>query len=141
MNWGTKIIIGLAVFMTFIVVLGLLMVNSKKDALVDNDYYEKGIAYNKDYDRKEQVNTDHAKPEINITSTAIVLTFKQSATGTIKLMRTADKTLDQVVSFETDSANRVKIPSSALIKGSWRLIADWTSEEKTYLYQQEITIK
>lgn len=140
MNWGTKAALGLATFMTFIIVLGVFMFNSKDDALVETDYYEKGINYDQDYNRKEQVRTDHAQPVIATGQETIVLNFKESAKGTIKLMRTSDKSLDRMVPFETDSASRVVIPSASLKKGSWRVIINWQSNEKAYLYEQEISI-
>jgi len=141
MNWGTKIILGMASFMIFIVVLGIMMFNSKKDALVDTDYYEKGINYNQTYNSKEQTKNDHAKPEIILNQDMLLLTFKEKAAGTIKLMRTADKNLDKAIPFTSNVNKQVIIPSAGLQKGSWRLIIDWGSGSKKYLYEQEITIK
>lgn len=141
MNWGTKIVMGLASFMVFIVAMGVMMFNSKKDALVDTDYYEKGINYNQTYKSKEQTNSDHAKPEVIINQNMLLLTFREKATGTIKLMRTADKNLDKAISFTSNLNHQVIVPSGNLQKGSWRLIINWTSAEKNYLYEQEITIR
>lgn len=141
MNWGTKIVLGMASFMIFIVAMGVVMFNSKKDALVDNDYYEKGINYDKVYYKKEQVKIDHAKPEIVINQDMVLLTFKDKATGAVKLMRTADKSMDKDFPFESNTNQQVIIPASGFKKGSWRLILDWTSNHKSYLYEQEITIK
>lgn len=141
MNWGTKAALGLAAFMLFIVVLGSIMFNSRTDALVENDYYEKGIAYDKVYNKKEQVKTDHAIPLLNVSSTAVTLQFRAAAKGSIRLMRTSDKKLDRLINFESGAENKVSIPAANLLKGSWRLIADWQSEGKDYLYEQEITIK
>lgn len=141
MNWGTKIVLGMASFIIFIVAMGIIMFNSKKDALVDNDYYEKGINYDQVYNKKEQTKTDHAKPEIIINQDMLLLTFKDKATGTVKLMRTADKSMDKDFPFESNSNHQVIIPASGFKKGSWRLIADWKSNNKNYLYEQEITIK
>jgi hypothetical protein len=141
MNWGTKIILGLASFMIFIVVLGIMMFNSKKDALVDTDYYEKGINYNQTYNSKEQTQTDHAKPGILINQDMLLLTFTQKATGTIKLMRTSDKNLDIAIPFTSNVNQQVIVPAANLQKGSWRLIITWASNAKNYLYEQEITIK
>lgn len=45
MNWGTKLIIGMALFMAFIIGLAVFMLNSNADPLVDKDYYEKGLKY------------------------------------------------------------------------------------------------
>lgn len=141
MNWGTKVILGLATFMGFIIVLAVIMFNSKTDALVDNDYYEKGINYNQVYNRKEQVYLDQAKPVITVTPENITLTFKQEARGTVRLMRTADKKLDRVFPFENTTDRSFHIPAAGLRTGSWRLIVDWVSTDKSYLYEQEIKLK
>ena len=141
MNWGTKLVLGMATFMIFIVALVLIMFTSKKDALVDNDYYEKGINYNKVYNRKEQMNQDHAQPELSIGTDMIILRFKDKAEGVAKLMRTADKELDKTIPFKTNVNNQVIFPSAALKSGSWRLILEWISNGKSYLYEQEITLK
>lgn len=141
MNWGTKLVLGMATFMVFIMALGILMVTGKKDELVDNDYYEKGINYNREYQLKEQMNHDHAKPVVLVNQQMILLTFSVKAKGTARLMRTADKKLDQAVPFESNVNQQVIIPAASLRKGSWRLIIDWKSNGKSYLYEQEITIR
>lgn len=141
MNWGVKVLIGMGTFMSFITVLVVIMFNSKTDALVDNDYYEKGINYNKVYNLKEQVNIDHARPEIALSHQTIGLIFTEQAKGNIKLMRTSDKRLDRAMPFETDQNRQVIIPAVNLPKGSWRLIIEWESLSKKYLYEQEINIK
>ncbi|SDL03946.1 hypothetical protein SAMN04487898_11490 [Pedobacter sp. ok626] len=140
MNWGTKLVIGMLCFMSFIIVLAVLMINSKTDALVDTDYYQKGLDYDKDYSRKEQVKSDNAAPSINITRDYIVLLFKNKAKGDIKLVRNADQKMDKKMSIQTDSANEVKIPLKGIEKGQWRLIISWMSTEKAYLNEQEVII-
>lgn len=141
MNWGTKIVLGMASFMIFIVALVLIMFNSRKDALVDTDYYEKGINYNTEYNLKEQTSSDHAKPSLSLSRDSILLGFTKQATGEVKMMYTADKSMDKVLSFKSDSHNQVVIPAANLRAGSWRLIMKWTSHQVNYLYEQEITIK
>jgi len=141
MNWGTKLVLGMATFMIFIVALVSIMFTSKKDALVDNDYYEKGINYNKVYNRKEQMNQDHAQPAVSIGTDMIILRFKDQAEGIAKLMRTSDKELDKTIPFKTNLNQQVIVPSGMLKSGSWRLILEWVSNGKSYLYEQEITLK
>lgn len=58
MNWGTKIVIGMASFMAFIIVLATLMIRSNPDPLVDEDYYEKGLNYDQEIKRMEKVKQD-----------------------------------------------------------------------------------
>ena len=140
MNWGIKLMIGMLCFMSFIIVLGILMINSKTDALVDTDYYEKGLNYDKDYNRKEQVKTDDAAPQVSVASDYILLIFKNKAKGELKLVRNSDKRLDKKVTISTDSANEVKIPTKGIEKGQWRLIISWTTADKAYLNEQEVKI-
>ena len=60
MNWGTKLVIGMGLFMAFIITLVVFMMRSGSDDLVDKDYYQKGIEYDKEYTRKNQVQQDQA---------------------------------------------------------------------------------
>ncbi|MGY4386159.1 hypothetical protein ACVWYN_003209 [Pedobacter sp. UYP24] len=141
MNWGTKVIIGMGLFMTFIVVLGVLMVRSDDDALVENNYYEKGLEYNHDYQFKEQVIKDNALPKVSVLKEEMDIKFKFPSTGKIKLMRTSNKKLDRSIDFKTDSSNTFKINTGELAKGRWRLILQWKNEiGTTYLNEQEITL-
>ncbi|WP_316818996.1 FixH family protein [Pedobacter nyackensis] len=140
MNWGVKLMIGMLCFMSFIIVLAVLMMKSKTDALVDTDYYEKGLDYDKDYNRKEQVNADNAAPIIQIVDGNISLKFKDKAEGDVKLVRNADKRLDKKLTISTDTLNTVKIPLKGIEKGQWRLIISWTTDGKAYLNEQEVMI-
>jgi hypothetical protein len=141
MNWGTKLIIGMVIFMTYILVLVTLMMTSDSDALVDNNYYEKGIAYDKDYDKKENVLKDKAQPEVVLTDNDLTITFITQAVGTAKLIRTADKKLDQTMILKTDDANEFKIATTGKSTGLWKLQLEWTSDGKVYLYEKEVILK
>ena len=127
-------------FMSFIIVLAVKMINSKTDALVDTDYYEKGLDYDKDYNRKEQVKTDKAAPQINIIDGNIVLIFKDRAEGEIKMVRNSDKKLDKNISVKTDAQHLVRVPLEGLEKGQWRLIISWTTDGKAYLDEREVMV-
>lgn len=127
--------------MSFIVVLGVLMFNSESDALVDIDYYEKGLDYDKDYNRKAQVQTDDARPEITISADQLLISFKAQAKGELKLVRNSDKRMDKRASIKTDDARQVKIPLKGIAKGQWRVILSWESDGKAYLDEQEVRIE
>jgi len=47
MNWGIKIVIALASFMVLIVSFGVYMVSTDTDTLVAEDYYERGLNYDR----------------------------------------------------------------------------------------------
>lgn len=141
MNWGTKIIIGMLTFMSFIVVLAILMFRSDTDALVDKDYYEKGLKYDETYRLKAQVLLDSVVPDISVEKKSLLIAFKTTAEGTIKLVRTADQRQDRILSFKTTEGNKVEIPLNSLSGGQWKLILNWKSGDgKSYLNEQEVII-
>ena len=127
--------------MSFIVVLGILMFNSKDDALVDKDYYEKGLDYDKDYNRKEQVKKDDAVPELSVLADELLITFKAAAEGELKLIRNSDQRMDKKAVISTDQHQQVKIPLKGISKGRWKIILSWTTDGKAYLNEQEVMIR
>ncbi|MES2455900.1 MAG: FixH family protein [Bacteroidota bacterium] len=142
MNWGAKIVIGMGIFMSFIVVLIVLMFRSETDALVENDYYEKGLKYNSAYALKEQVIKDQAAPEIKLAADSMIIKFKTQASGSLTLMRTADKHLDKNLRFETDSLRELSLATGPLSKGQWRLILQWSNSAGTiYLDEREVMLR
>ncbi|RZM21604.1 MAG: nitrogen fixation protein FixH [Pedobacter sp.] len=140
MNWGTKLIIGMLLFMSFIVVLGVLMFRSETDALVEKDYYEKGLKYDEDYVRKVRVETDHAKPSISLRDKTLSITFHTESTGNVKMMRSANKELDRQVNFHTTNKN-FNLDISGFAGGPWKLLISWQNEDGTrYLSEQEVIL-
>lgn len=141
MNWGTKLIIGMLSFMAFILVLGVLMIRSENDALVDSDYYERGLSYNEEYLQKELVIKDDARPVIELAGDNLTIAFKTQATGTLKIMRSAKKSMDRMLNFKTDSTSIVVLRANDLAKGHWKFIIKWQAGNgKTYLNEQEVLI-
>lgn len=140
MNWGTKLVIGMLCFMSMIVVLGVLMVTSQNDTLVENDYYEKGIHYDTDYNKKEQVKVDHAEPLFTIEADSMLITFKKQAEGTIKFIRASDKTMDRLYRLNTNALNQLRLPIKTKAKGLWKLRLDWNSEGRNFLYEKEVML-
>jgi len=141
MNWGTKLIIGMLSFMTFIIILGVLMIRSETDALVDNDYYEKGLNYNNEYLKKEQAIKDNALPIIELSGNNLIISFKAEAVGTLRIMRTAKKKMDRNLNFKTNTYKAVILKSSDLAKGNWKFIIQWKAANgKIYLSEQEVQI-
>lgn len=140
MNWGTKLVLGMGTFMSFIIVLAVMMFTSKTDALVEQDYYEKGIQYDDTFNKKEQVRKDQATPQIKIDPNQLQLSFIMPAKGIISMIRNSDKKQDQKIPFQTDSASSVSVPLKTFKKGTWKLIVEWNSQGLSYLYEQEIRV-
>ncbi len=140
MNWGTKLTIGLTLFMGFIVTLVVLMVAPHKaDSLIENDYYERGQAYDTDYNQKEAAKKDGMVPGIVTDSAGLAVSFAKAVTYHIELRRLSDSKFDK--SFKADSAiMKIFIPAHELESGSWLLRIRYQAGGEQYLYQHKILL-
>ena len=139
MNWGKGIILGMLLFMTFIVCMCLYMFNIPADDY-DHQYYEKGLNFDKDYASEKLVVTDKAQPLITQLNHQITIEFKQPAFGTIKLINPLGKSKDVVFALNTGTDTRAVIPLKSLTRGRRAIRIEWSSDKKDYLFQKDIDI-
>ncbi|KQC00624.1 FixH family protein [Pedobacter sp. Hv1] len=142
MNWGTKIVLGMVAFMLFIIAMVIYMFNVHgNDALVEEDYYEKGINYNQEYNAKQQVIDDKAEPIITVNENQIIIQLKDSATYELKLMRPASAKDDIRIKGTTiGQANLILLDRKHQHTGLWFLELKWNSNQKAYLFKKNITL-
>jgi hypothetical protein len=139
MNWGKGLVIGMLLFIGFIVSMSCYMFNMPTDDY-DHQYYEKGLNFNKEYAKQRQVLIDKAQPLIEQLNGQISVDFKQPAIGTIKLINPLGKTKDLLFTLNTRDGARAAIPLNKVTPGRWSINIDWSSGNKDYLYQQELYI-
>lgn len=142
MNWGTKIVLGMAVFMLFIIGMVVYMFRVHgNDTLVDEDYYEKGINYDEEYNANQNVITDKAEPKITISESQIIIQLKDSADYNLTLTRPSTKRDKLADSGATVSdANLIIINRLNMHSGIWYLELKWTSNAKKYQLKKSITL-
>ncbi|MDQ0640996.1 hypothetical protein QF042_004561 [Pedobacter sp. W3I1] len=142
MNWGTKIVLGMLTFMMFIVGMVIYMFHVHgRDALIEENYYEKGINYNAEYDAKVNVINDNARPKITITKTQIIIEIKDSASYDLILMRPGNSDDDVKLKGNTSgTANLILVDKTKMAKGMWFLNLQWRSSGKDYLFKNNITL-
>lgn len=140
MNWGKGIVTGMVLFMLFILSMCIYMFRMPEDEY-DHQYYEKGLNFNKDYNKEQQVVKDHAQPVISQVGDHLVIRFKTPSSGKISLIRPANKASDTVYPLRSGDDDQVIILLTPLKKGHWQLLLEWESNHKDYLYQQEIDIR
>jgi len=129
----------MALFMSFIITLAVLMIRSDSDDLVDTNYYEKGIEYDKDYARKTQLLDDKAEPEI-IVNNQLTIIFKSPAMGSIRFIHPSDKTKDSTMNINSGTGLQVDFPIDSFRKGHWKISLEWESNGKSYMYEKNIII-
>ncbi|GAB2700400.1 hypothetical protein GCM10027037_26460 [Mucilaginibacter koreensis] len=107
----------------------------------DQHYYEEGLNYDHDYNRKKQVLQDNARPEIQVTRHVLMIKFTGITTGKLMLLRAADRRLDKTFALQSGMDNQISIPLTQVARGPWNLRFEWVSNQKEYLYEQEVTIE
>lgn len=141
MNWGTRIAIGLSTFIVFIVASCIYMISKDSDSLLEDNYYERGLTYDDTYQRKTNVNNEHAQPLITVTEDSIRIEFASNKNeGVLKLIRPSNNKSDKKVSFKTTD-HRYGITTKELEKGNWIGELAWTSHGIAFEYQQVLIIK
>jgi len=142
MNWGTKIVMGMISFMMFIVGMVIYMFHVHgRDALIEENYYEKGIKYNAEYNAKQQVTDDNAIPKVTITKTQIIIEIKDSAAYNLILMRPINSADDVKLNGNTSGpANLILVDKTKMAKGRWFLNLQWRSSGKDYLFKNNINL-
>ncbi|MDB5013958.1 MAG: FixH family protein [Daejeonella sp.] len=139
MNWGKKLIIGMVLFMIFIVTLGTIMImKGKDDSLIENDYYEKGQTFDKDYNAKQRAIDDLVIPSININDLGLTITFPVPVTYKLICRRSSDKDLDKTFDGSTDEDRNIQVLKSELEPGPWLIRIEYAASGKNYLFETEI---
>ena len=142
MNWGTKIILGMVAFMLFIIGMVVYMFSVHgNDTLVDEDYYEKGINYNDEYNASQNVISDKAEPKVTISDSQIIIQLKDSANYSLTLVRPSTKKDKLIDSGTTVSdSNLIIINKQNMHSGLWFLSIKWRSNSKDYQFKKSITL-
>ena len=140
MNWGKGIVTGMIIFMLFILSMCIYMFRMPADEY-DHQYYEKGLNFNKDYNREQQVSKDNAQPSISQEGNHLLIGFKAPALGKISLIRPADKASDKAYPLQSGQGNKAIVLLAGIKPGQWQIMLEWQSNHKSYLYQQEIYIQ
>ncbi len=141
MNWGMKIVVGLATFMLFIVGAGIYMVTQDSDSLLDDDYYEKGLAYDEVYERKQNLVDDQAKPTVQLEKDTLAIIFRSlGIKGQLSFKRPSDGHQDKQIPLYT-ATEVFKLPVSSFSKGNWLLEITWENNHKAYMDTQSLYIQ
>ena len=146
-NWGTGIVIAIALFMGFILFFVLsVQANHKYDnELVVEEYYKQERVLQKKIDKEENTAALVTKVAIANTPEGIIITFPQgfdykTIKGKVSLYRPSSRGLDFEIPISL-SAPYMLIPKSALAGGRWDITIDWSYQGRGYLSSEKLKIK
>ena len=143
-NWGTGIVIGLILFMGFILAMVFMMSTDKKYNydLVTDEYYKEELKFQEEIDAENNSLLLSEKVRILRKPEGLLLIFPKEVAenkiiGTVNLYRPSNKRLDFKIPLEL-SKSELLIPKDQLLDGRWNIIVRWRSNDKDYLFKEEI---
>ncbi|MBT8385212.1 MAG: FixH family protein [Bacteroidia bacterium] len=143
-NWGTAMVIVMALFMIFILqfVYRTLAVDKYEHHLVSEDYYKDELYYQKEIDKMNNASKLAQNVKATRVKEGILVTFPDDMgdaqiTGNIYLQRPSDKRLDFTREIELTD-HKMLIQDEKLINGKWNLKIDWIHDSHEYLFKESI---
>ncbi len=144
-NWGTGIVIGMSLFVAFILFFVIKISTDKRYDydLVTEEYYQKEMIFQKEMEAETNSNNLESKISGQKNTDGYLLTFPNNidyskVEGTVFLYRPSNKQLDFQLPLELTNQNLL-IPDNSLVAGRWNTIIKWKYEGVDYLYKKEIT--
>ena len=144
-NWGTGLVIGMIMFIGFIMYFVItMMTDSKYDHdLVVEEYYKQELVLNDQLAAAQNVNTLSAPVRSMRADDGWMLKFpkelnKENTKGTVFLYRPSNKQLDSDFPLVLSESNLL-IPETRLLGGRWNIRVTWEYQGKPYRYETSIT--
>lgn len=144
-NWGTGITI------TFIIAASAMLFLVYKTTtanleMAEDNYYEQEMKFSHQLDASKNAATLSAAITIQEDETFLKITVPQEcvdqkATGKIWLYRPSSEKNDLHLAFEPDSNGDIFVEQSKLIKGIYRLKADWQMSGMDYHQEQSFYVE
>lgn len=143
-SWGTGIVIAIIIFVVLVLVQTIYLMNQKVD-LVEEDYYKKGIEYQKDIDVQKKTSELTEQVRFDFNGQHLIISFPENLSdnkisGEILFYRPSDSGLDIKFPLQTDSLRQI-IPVSNLKKGFWRVKLRWQYEGQDYYDESSFRVE
>lgn len=143
MNWGKGIFISFILFAGFLAVMVTIMMR-QDIGLVSKTYYAEDIAFQKQYERKQNTERLAKKPEIAIEQNQYLKVYfplaERIEAGEIKLLRSSNDKLDQYFRLSASSDSVQRFSLKPLEAGPYRVKMTWRSGNKEYYLEKLIII-
>lgn len=143
-NWGTGIVIGMALFIGFIMYMVVTMMTNDEynHDLVTDAYYEKDLQYQQEIDAEANTRTLSESISGKRIAEGYLLSFPkdiqpEKVKGKVFLYRPSNKRLDFDIPIVISNA-QLLIPDERLLDGRWNITVDWEYEGRHYMYKESI---
>lgn len=143
-NWGTGIVIAFIVMIGGMITLVSIALRQDYD-LVENDYYEKSVDYQKHIDQVKNTEALAEKVKFDQANDSLKLTFPQLSevqnySGEIHFYSPVEANRDETMKLKLDAKYRQAVSLKGLKNGRYTVKIDWIANKTAYYQEQEITI-
>lgn len=144
MDWGKGIALSFVIFAMLLAYL-VYKTGEVTSEMVTDNYYEKELEYNAQYDARKNVLDLTQKPTIELTGTELVITYPAEAVsadtrGEVYFYSINNVAKDRLFTFKTDSVNRQVFSKEMLVSGNYNIQLKWTTDSVEYLFDKNIYI-
>lgn len=143
MNWGNWILTTFILFALFVAALVTVCVRQDV-SLVTKEYYKEELAYQEQFERKQNAGELNVKPVLSITSGKFLEVqydkLNEISSGKVKLFRPSDAALDQDFIIQTTADSVQRFPLSMVKKGLYKARMQWTMDGKEYYIEKVIVL-
>lgn len=140
MNWGKGIIIGMGLFMAFILTLVIIMMRQDID-LVQDDYYQQELAFDKQYNAEKVYIESEDSITMNVDAHLLKIklgkAFQQDSVQ-IDLKRPNNR--EQDMTFRMKAMPEIAIPTEKLPQGIFQCYVYGTLNGKKYQFNETVFI-
>jgi len=144
-NWGTGIFIVIVLFILAVVAF-LIYVSNLDIKMVEDNYYDKELAYQDRIDKLNNTDSLPWKIYFKQEPGIIIIQFPQLDTvltpaGTILFYRPSDPEKDFSFPLQLNDSSLQVIDITGINKGKWVIKLDWEMGGKEYYYEEEVFIE
>ncbi len=143
-NWGTGLVLGMFLFMSFILFFVITMSTDKRFShdLVSEEYYKKEMELQDNIDAQQNSAAMSTQIIGLHTKEGYLLQFPKDfepakISGNVFLYRPSNKQLDFDFPIQMSSSNLL-IPDKSLLAGRWNITVDWEYNNKQFRYKKNI---
>jgi hypothetical protein len=144
-NWGTGIFIVIAMFLVAVVAF-FIYISNLDIKLVENNYYEKELAYQDRIDKLNNTASLRWKIRIKQEPGSIIIQFPTLQPpvipeGSLLFYRPSDPEKDFTIPLKLNDSSYQIIDTKEIDRGKWIIKLDWKMDRKEYYYEEGVLIE
>lgn len=141
-GWGTQLLIGMGVFILFLVILFGILINNHQEIVVE-DYYPREMKYQEIINLKQNYALLGEPIQLSFDPEGLHIILPKKlkglpVSGSLWFYAPNDRSADFELPLEVDSTNRQLIPSQLLVRSRYQLKMTWNAGTTGYYFEAEV---